>query len=170
MTQHNRRGFLKATGIGGASVLASGLPVESRAAPAGASEGKLSYPQTAVGRTSNMAQHATVTFYYPDKASPCLLIKTGKPVPDGVGPERDIVAFSAMCSHMGCTVFYDKESETLKCPCHFSVFDPEKAGQMVCGHATADLPRIHLREDARTGQLVATGITGHLYGRVSNLL
>ena len=58
----------------------------------------------------------------------------------------------------------------MKCPCHFSVFDPEKSGQMVCGHATADLPRIHLKEEVRTGQIVATGITGHLYGRVANVL
>jgi arsenite oxidase small subunit len=168
--QQNRRGFLKVTGIGSASVLTTGLPSEVAAAQALATKGKSEYPEMPIAQIRNIEKHTPVTFYYPDKASPCLLVKTGKPVPNGIGIHQDIVAFSAMCTHMGCTVYYDSDSETMKCPCHFSVFDPEESGQMVCGHATADLPRIHLKEDARTGQLLATGITGLLYGRASNML
>lgn len=157
-------------GLGGASVLGAGHSIESQARQGAVVAYKGEYPKVPVARSRNLEKHTAVTFYYPDKASPCLLIRSGKPLPDGVGPDSDIVAFSAMCTHMGCTVFYDQDSETMKCPCHFSVFDPEKAGQMVCGHATADLPRILLKEDTRTGQIVATGVSGLLYGRVANLL
>lgn len=114
---------------------------------------------------------ATATpFHYPDKDSPCLLIKTGTAVPGGVGPQQDIVAYSAMCTHMGCLVGYDAGTRTLKCPCHFSVFDPENCGQMVCGQATENLPQIDLRIDSATGRISAVGVRGSLYGRVSNVL
>ena len=36
-----------------------------------------------------------------------------------------------------------------KCPCHFSMFDAEKGGQMICGQATENLPRIVLRYNAQ---------------------
>lgn len=109
-------------------------------------------------------------FHYPDKDAPCLLIKAGDAVPGGVGPGRDIVAYSAMCTHMGCLVAYDADTQTLKCPCHFSVFDPDQCGQMVCGQATENLPQIELRFDDSSGRISAVGIRGSLYGRVSNLL
>jgi arsenite oxidase small subunit len=168
MAQPNRREFFKVTALGGASVLTSTFSGESGAAQS-RKEAHES-PEVPVAVSQKLQNHTPFIFYYPDKASPCLLIKTGSPTPEGVGTNQDIVAFSAMCTHMGCTVFYDSESRTIKCPCHFSVFDPEKSGQMVCGQATADLPRIHLKEDPLTGQIVAIGITGHLYGRVTNVL
>ena len=39
-----------------------------------------------------------------------------------------------------------------KCPCHFSVFDAEMHGQMICGQATENLPRIQLALE-REGRL-----------------
>ena len=49
-----------------------------------------------------------------------------------------------MCTHMGCPVAYDAEQRVFKCGCHFSMFDAEKGGQIVCGQATENLPRIVL--------------------------
>lgn len=128
------------------------------------------YPVFQIATAKQLRGASSAAFHYPDKDSPCLLIQAGAPVPGGVGPGQDIVAFSAMCTHMGCTVAYDAESKTLKCPCHFSVFDPEKAGQMVCGQATASLPQVLLSFDERSGRISAVGIQGQLYGRVSNVL
>jgi arsenite oxidase small subunit len=71
---------------------------------------------------------------------------------------------------MGCPVAYDPGTRTFKCGCHFSVFDPENSGQMVCGQATEDLPQVLLEYDARSDSLQAVAINGLLYGRQSNVL
>ena len=94
----------------------------------------------------------------------------GSPVLGGVGPNQDIVAYSTMCTHMGCPVAYDAAQSVFKCPCHFSTFDAEKSGQMVCGQATENLPRVVLRYNAQ-GRLGHRGVVdGLLYGRQSNIL
>jgi arsenite oxidase small subunit len=71
---------------------------------------------------------------------------------------------------MGCPVAYDADSKTFKCGCHFSMFDAEKSGQMVCGQATENLPRIKLEYDAKTDSVHASGVDGLIYGRQSNIL
>jgi arsenite oxidase small subunit len=117
-----------------------------------------------------MPVNQTVNFAYPDASSPCVAIRMGAPVAGGVGPNNDIVAFSSMCTHMGCPVAYDGGTKTFKCGCHFSIFDPENGGQMVCGQATEDLPRVMLDYDTKTGSITAVGIDGLIYGRQANVL
>jgi arsenite oxidase small subunit len=48
----------------------------------------------------------------------------------------------------------------LTCACHFSVFDPLRAGRAVSGPAVRPLPRIRLRleGDPAAGRIVADGI------------
>lgn len=71
---------------------------------------------------------------------------------------------------MGCPVAYDASARTFKCPCHFSVFDPEKSGQMVIGQATENLPTIALEYNAKDGSIRAVAVEGLIYGRQANLL
>jgi arsenite oxidase small subunit len=96
-------------------------------------------------------------------------LKMGAPVPGGVGPDRDIVAYSTMCTHMGCPVAYDAGTKSFKCPCHYSMFDAEKEGQMICGQATENLPRIVLKYHDN-GTISAVAVDGLIYGRQSNVL
>lgn len=168
----SRRIFMMTSG-GSAAALATTHLGTAQAAPssaAGAGATTLNYPRRAVGKARAMPVNEAVTFNYPDASSMCYAIRMGTPVPGGVGPEKDIVAYSAMCTHMGCPVTYDGGTKTFKCGCHFSVFDPENNGQMVCGQATEDLPRILLEYDARTDSVQAVAINGLLYGRQSNVL
>ena len=170
----SRRFFLKATGSGAAALGAAGaatLPGTAEAAPAHASASTtLAYPKRSVGKAAALPMNQAVNFNYPDASSPCVAIRMGSAVPGGVGPNKDIVAFSTMCTHMGCPVAYDSGTRTFKCGCHFSMFDPENGGQMVSGQATEDLPRVMLEYDARTDSVAAVGIDGLLYGRQSNIL
>jgi Rieske Fe-S protein len=54
------------------------------------------------------------------------------------------VAYSAVCTHQGCTVAY--QNGELACPCHGSVFDPSKKGGAVLnGPARAPLPQIPIK-------------------------
>ena len=128
------------------------------------------YPVIPIAEIEQLAKSSVRSFSYPDEYSPCLLVKLDFAADGGVGPDKNIVAYSSMCTHMGCFVSYDSSTQTFQCPCHFSIFDPENNGQMVCGQATENLPRIELSHDTKTGHIIATGIQGRLYGRVSNIL
>ena len=85
-------------------------------------------------------------------------------------PNKDIVAYSTLCTHMGCPVAYESGTKVFKCSCHFSMFDAENGGQMVCGQATEDLPRVLLDYDAKTDTVSAVGVDGLIYGRQANIL
>lgn len=52
----------------------------------------------------------------------------------------DFVAYSAICTHQGCTVAYSNDQ--LVCPCHGSIFDPANGGAVVTGPAATPLPEI----------------------------
>jgi arsenite oxidase small subunit len=165
----NRRIFLKITGAGavGSAAVVAGA---AHAATPDTSRTTLPYPRKAIGSAAQMKVSAPVSFTYPDAASPCVAVKLGSPVPGGVGPGGDIVAYSALCTHMGCPVAFDTGTNTFKCGCHYSIFDAEKGGQMVCGQATEDLPRVRLVFDAGSGTITAVGVEGLIYGRQANVL
>ncbi|OJX06498.1 MAG: arsenite oxidase small subunit [Burkholderiales bacterium 70-64] len=167
-----RRFFLKSGGAAAAVAGSVVIPIRNAnaATPAVASGTTLPYPKKAVGSAKDMPLNQAVSFAYPDDSSACLAIRMGSPVPGGVGPNSDIVAYSSFCTHMGCPVNYEPGTKTFKCGCHFSIFDPENSGQMVTGQATEDLPRILLEYDAKTGNLHAVGVDGLIYGRQSNVL
>ena len=168
----SRRIFLKvggASAFGGAAAVA--LPGDAQAAAGiDTSRTVLPYPKKAVGTASKMARGTPVNFTYPDASSPCAAVKLGSAVPGGVGPDGDIVAYSTLCTHMGCPVQYDGGTKVFKCNCHFSMFDAENNGQMVCGQATEDLPRVLLDYDAKSDTVSAVGVDGLIYGRQANIL
>jgi arsenite oxidase small subunit len=159
-----RRQFLKASGAAAAAGVAAVAPATTEAAAGQA------YPSKAVGKAKALRVNAPQQFTYPDASSPCTVVKLGKRVPGGAGPQGDIVAYSNLCTHMGCPVSYDHASRTFKCPCHFSVFDAELSGQMICGQATENLPRIQLAYNAKDDSVTAVGVIGLIYGRTSNTL
>ena len=165
----SRREFLKFSG--GVAAGAAALPNTAEAAPAtDAGSTVLPYKAKPVGKAGALAANQPVTFTFPDASSPCALVKMGSPVLGGVGPNQDIVAYSTMCTHMGCPVAYDAAQRVFKCPCHFSMFDAEKGGQMICGQATENLPRVVLKYNANDDTVTAVAIDGLLYGRQSNVL
>ncbi len=169
-----RRIFLKSTGSAAAIVGTAGAalaPGEAQAAGAAGNTGtNLNYPKRSVGKAGGMPVNQAVNFSYPDPSSPCVAIRMGSAVPGGVGPNKDIVAYSILCTHMGCPVQYDGGTKVFKCGCHFSMFDAENGGQMVCGQATEDLPRVLLEYDAKTDAVSAVGVDGLIYGRQANVL
>ena len=73
--------------------------------------------------------------------------RAGSRLPDVLVHLKDgrFVAYSAVCTHEGCTVSYDSETQMLGCPCHGSVFDPVEKGAVVRGPATVPLPNIELK-------------------------
>jgi len=174
MTDLTRRCFLKTGGAAaaGAGLLGAGLGSGHAAetSPSNPGATTLPYPRNGIAKVAELKVNEPKAFNYPDEESFCQVLKTGRQVPGGVGPDGDIVAFSTQCTHMGCPLSYDKIARTFKCGCHFSIFDPEMAGQMVDGQATENLPRILLEHDEAEGTLYAVAVEGLIYGRQCNLL
>jgi ubiquinol-cytochrome c reductase iron-sulfur subunit len=66
-----------------------------------------------------------------------------------------IIAFSKICSHMGCAVaLYEQQTKHLLCPCHQSTFDVTRAAKVIFGPAARPLPQLAITVDAQ-GYLVA---------------
>jgi len=173
MSEHvTRRQFFKVTGgIAAGTGLGVGVIGNADAATAAdAGQSVLPYKKKAVGVAAKMALNTPVQFSFPDAASPCVAIKMGKRVPGGIGPDGDIVAYSVLCTHMGCPTAYEQKSRTFKCACHYSTFDAEMAGQMICGQATENLPQIVLEYSAKNDSITAVAVKGLIHGRQSNVL
>jgi len=159
-----RRNFIK---LGGLFGLSAGL---GQAAPAAAQEkpAQADYPVKDIAQLSELQPGAEVMFEYPDEESPAVLLRLDGPADGGIGPNESIVAFSLLCTHKGCPVQFRKERGMLICPCHWSSFDAAKGGRLIIGQATESLPQITLRVQDNLVQ--ATGVTGLIYGRYTNVL
>lgn len=126
----------------------------------------LPYPRVKIATLADLSSGA-FNAAYPDQNSPVQVLKLGTPTVGGVGPDEDIVAYSGLCTHMGCPVGYDAASKIFVCPCHYSHFDAAADAMLINGPATQHLPRITLEVDGE--EIYAVGVTGLIYGRPHNL-
>lgn len=129
-------------------------------------------PQRLAALTQLGTDWAEVTFTYAGR--PCTLLRLPAPTRGSVEVGGGHLAgFSRVCTHLGCNVNLVRDAEVLAfafnyrapggqdhpqlgCRCHYSVFDPLKAGEAVFGKALAPLPRVRL--DVRGQDVWATGI------------
>lgn len=160
--QFLRGGVVAAAGAATASVLSE----PAKAAPVKA---RVEYPSNRLANVEDLKVNEPLDMAYPDPDAPGVLLKLGKPVDGGVGPDGDIVGFTTICPHKGFPLAYAEEDRTFNCPGHYSRFDAEKGGQQIWGQATQNLPRYTLRVDDK-GDIYAEGVDELLYGRLSNVL
>jgi arsenite oxidase small subunit len=153
---------MAAAGVAAATV---SMP-QAKAAPAPA---RVNYPSNRLANVNDLKLNEPLSVSYPDNDAPGVLLKLGKRVADGSGPDGDIVGFSTTCPHKGFPLTYNKSDRTLNCPGHYSRFDCESGGQQIWGQATQNLPQYVLRVDA-SGDIFAEGVDELLYGRLSNVL
>lgn len=86
-----------------------------------------------------------VAFSYPGDHDPAIAVR----LPDG-----SLVAYSSVCTHLGCAVLWSRENGALECPCHKGAFSAE-TGTPVAGPPSRALSRIRLQE--RTDGIYAQG-------------
>ena len=96
-----------------------------------------------------------------DIAKDSVLLIRIRPEEFNLEPERlswtheGIIAFSKICSHMGCAVaLYEQSTKHLLCPCHQSTFDVTRAAKVIFGPAARPLPQLHIGVDSE-GYLIA---------------
>lgn len=82
-------------------------------------------------------------FSFPTAKDPCILVRDAA---------DSFVAYSQVCPHLSCVVYYSKEHNRLECPCHKGVFSIND-GSVIQGPPQRPLPRIALEE--RDGQIIA---------------
>ena len=79
------------------------------------------------------------------------LVRLGETLP------ASLVAYSAICTHLGCSVLPNLTAEGyILCPCHASLFDPAAAAAVLTGPANRPLPPLPLDISA-DGVVVAAG-------------
>jgi Rieske Fe-S protein len=106
------------------------------------------FPVVTVGRLGDVPVGGVKLFTYPTPNDPCILVRTD---------EQIYVAYSQVCTHLSCAVFFSAKTRRLECPCHngsFSVSD----GSVIAGPPPRPLPKITL--ERRGSDLVATGVEG----------
>ncbi len=120
--------------------------------------------------------------------------------PGGVGPNKSIVSYSAICQHLGCKppeihLYPPDEMKTgmappalltqaaltaattsgipavIHCDCHGSTYDPYRGAAVLTGPTERPLPAVVLEWDSSTDQLYATDEVGvPVYGHTGTLI
>jgi arsenite oxidase small subunit len=140
-------------------------------------------------RLRDLAADTNYVFQYPYAATPCLLVKLSRPASPsvnltrvdgtgyewqgGVGSDRNVVAFSAICAHklayptreVSFIRFQRERSATsaaqvIHCCADHSVYDPAQGARVVAGPAPQPLAAILLENDAADDGLHALGTQG----------
>ena len=106
------------------------------------------HPAVTVATLGEVPVGGVKLFNYPTPNDPCILVRTA---------DDTYVAYSQVCTHLSCAVFFSAKANRLECPCHngsFSVAD----GSVVAGPPPRPLPKVVLE---RRGQvLVAIRMEG----------
>ena len=122
----DRRGFIRISSIAALTVAAVGLGRLFPKQAAAVSAGPLNIIEDSVldvGQTYN---------FIAKSGSPAVLFKS----------KTGVYAYSAVCTHEGCTVTFNSASRNLQCACHGAVFDPQSEGKALTGPTNKPLPKI----------------------------
>ena len=129
-------------------------------------------------------------FHYPYASTPCFLLNLGRPARaaallktadhkpyewrGGVGAQRSIVAYSAICAHKLSYPTRDisfisfraektrgnRHANVIHCCSEHSQYDPAEGGRVLAGPAPQPLAAILLEHDAASDELTAVGTLG----------
>jgi cytochrome b6-f complex iron-sulfur subunit len=135
--------------------IASGCGSSPAAAPAAAatpaaSSPAAASPTAAAGRAAPLANTLAVLSKVPVGGAVAASDANGKPIIIAQPTKGKVVALSAICTHMGCTVAVN--AAELDCPCHGSKFNA-MTGAVLGGPAPSPLPTIAV--EVKNGNVVA---------------
>jgi Rieske Fe-S protein len=184
-----RRQFLGSCALlGGSAAIGSLALAWASEPPKLYSRARLVDPTGAPVRASALVAETNYVFQYPYASTPCFLLRLSRPAVagtlkreggatyawnGGVGPDRSIVAFSAICAHKLAYptrdvsfIRYQKNASStssggvIHCCADHSVYDPAAGARVLSGPAPQPLAAILLAHDPATDELVALGTVG----------
>jgi arsenite oxidase small subunit len=167
-----RRAFVKIAVTVSAIFAAGGIgAIAKSVVNPGLTAAPTTFPRVKVTNVSDLTVNTPVAFNYPLDDEPNVLVKLGQQVPDGIGPQGDIVAYSNVCQHLGCIYGFQAKGTSPSCNpsyradrpvgyccCHGSVYDLSNGAAVISGPAPRPLPRVLLEIDS-AGDVYATGMT-----------
>jgi Rieske Fe-S protein len=103
------------------------------------------YPVTTIAQAGEIPVGGSKVFPYPQDDRPCFLLRPA---------ENTYIAFSRLCTHHGCPVFFKSEQNMFVCPCHGGVFSATD-GAVLEGPPPKPLPQLIL--ERRGNAIIATG-------------
>ena len=136
--QLDRRGFIRTGFIGALAVVAAllGRVFHKASATESQSSNSQSAGAQATGKQivklANLPVGSTFNFTHSSQGIPAVLFRT----------KTGVFAYSAICTHEGCTVSYKSSSKHLVCPCHGASFDPAQSGAVVSGPTRTPLSKV----------------------------
>jgi arsenite oxidase small subunit len=188
----DRRSFIETctAGVAGISAAAVHLPAwAANARPKDYARALLVNEKGEAVRASALKPQTNYVFHYPFEATPVFLLDLGRPVaphalstqdrnayswPGGVGSNRSVVAFSAICAHH--LVYPTREVSFISfrktraqrgvqdglihCCAEHSQYDPAKGAEVLSGPARQPLCAVLLTHDAREDTLTAYATLG----------
>ena len=141
-------------------------------------------------RASAVPPHRNLIFHYPYETTPCFLLNLGRPAnatarlatadkqtyewQGGVGAQRSIVAYSAICAHQLAYPTRDisfisyraergavnRHANVIHCCAEHSQYDPARGARVVAGPAPQPLAAILLEHAPGSDELYAVGTLG----------
>ena len=187
----DRRSFIESCTAGAACISASAaLPAfASDAKPHGYARALLVDERGDPQKASQLQPLTNYVFHYPFEATPVFLLNLGKPAlphslstrnrdsyawPGGVGPQRSIVAYSAICAHQLVYPTRDVsfisfrktraqrgvQDQLIHCCAEHSQYDPARGAQVLSGPAPQPLCAVLLTHDPKADTLTAYATLG----------
>jgi Rieske Fe-S protein len=132
----SRREFTKLITIAGAA--GAGALVSIGCAPK-------ADPVVVIAHADEISVGGSKVFPYPANDKPCYLIHPAA---------NTYLAFSRLCTHNQCPVFYSAPDKQFNCPCHGGVFSAAD-GRVLAGPPPKPLPQLRL--ERRGAEIVANG-------------
>ncbi|MDV3293303.1 MAG: Rieske 2Fe-2S domain-containing protein [Nitrososphaerales archaeon] len=136
----------------------------------GATTQQLAWPRVRVVNVKSLGVERPLRFNYPLVDTANIMVKLGVNAENGVGPGGDIVAYSAVCQHLGC--FYSfvapgssppcssKEVQVPEgyCCCHGGEYDFANGARVIAGPPPRPVPLVRLEYDQASGDIYAVGM------------
>jgi nitrate reductase gamma subunit len=166
-----RRTFIKFSITGAVALTLGGAAVTLMYITARTAAPSTTFPKVKIANLSDLKVGQPVYFNYPLQDEPNILVKLGEKADDGTGPDGDIVAFSQICQHLGCSIAYQAPDTSPTCNtsykalgpvgyccCHGSIYDFIHKAKVEAGPAPRPVPQVTLELDTSSGDIYAVGM------------
>jgi thiosulfate dehydrogenase [quinone] large subunit len=133
-TNFQRRSVMRTAIVG---VLAVAATFAGRALPKSSASVKASTKGKGnqIIKVAELPVGKTFNFVHSAQGVPAILFRT----------KTGVFAYSAICTHLGCSVAYKSATKKLICPCHGAQFDPFANAKVVAGPAERALDKVNVK-------------------------